>query len=229
MSTFKFFLRKVITQISRNIRGGLHGVPKDSYIEKRTLIRKVIFHGHNHIGKNSTVFSTELGFGSGISRDSFFQQCKVGKYVCMGPDVKMIIGEHPTKKFVSIHPAFYSKRAQMGFTYVDTNKFEEYRYADQNEHLLIIGNDVWVGSYVRIMEGITIGDGAVIAAGAVVTKDVPPYAVVGGVPARVIKYRFNEEIINKLLEIKWWDKDQEWLKENVELFENVERLLDYSK
>lgn len=70
---------------------------------------------------------------------------------------------------------------------------------------VIIGNDVWLGSACKIMSGVTIGDGAVVAANALVTKDVPAYAIVGGVPAKVIDYRFNEEIRKKLLEIKWWD------------------------
>lgn len=82
----------------------------------------------------------------------------------------------------------------------------------------IIGNDVWIGNNVTILSGVHVGDGAIVAAGAVVTKDVPPYAVVGGVPAHVIKYRFDEDIIRKLLKIKWWDKDTEWLEVHKDIF-----------
>ena len=71
---------------------------------------------------------------------------------------------------------------------------------------VVIGNDVWVGQHAIVVAGVrTIGDGSVIGAGSVVTKDVPPYAIVGGVPARIIRYRFEEEVIEKLLQIKWWD------------------------
>ena len=70
-----------------------------------------------------------------------------------------------------------------------------------------IGNDVWIGDRTVIMSGVKIGDGAIVAAGAVVTKDVPPYAVVGGVPARVIKYRFDEATIRRLLDLQWWKYD----------------------
>jgi len=71
----------------------------------------------------------------------------------------------------------------------------------------VIGNDVWIGSLVVIKSGVTIGDGAIIGANSIVTKDVPPYAIVGGVPAKIIKYRFSEDIIEKLLDLKWWDCD----------------------
>ncbi len=90
----------------------------------------------------------------------------------------------------------------------------------------IIGNDVWIGSNVLIIGGIKIGDGAIVAAGAVVTKDVPPYAIVGGIPARIIRFRFDKEQINKLLELKWWNKDDDWLIKNNYLFCNVEMFFE---
>jgi len=77
---------------------------------------------------------------------------------------------------------------------------------------VVIGNDVWVGYDSLILSGVTIGDGAVIAARAVVTKDVPPYAIVGGNPAKIIRYRFSDDIITRLLKTKWW----EWDKDKVE-------------
>ena len=80
---------------------------------------------------------------------------------------------------------------------------------------IIIGNDVWVAFGATILSGVKIGDGAVVAAGSVVTKDIPPYAIVGGVPAKVIKYRFDDEIIKSLQDIKWWDWDQETIKKRV--------------
>ena len=82
-----------------------------------------------------------------------------------------------------------------------------------------IGNDVWIGSNATVLGGITVGDGAVVAAGAVVTKDVPPYAIVGGIPAKVIRYRFEPEKIKKLLEIQWWNWDDETIIKNKPLFE----------
>lgn len=82
---------------------------------------------------------------------------------------------------------------------------------------IVIGNDVWIGAYVSILPGVRIGDGAVIAAGAVVTGDVEPYAIVGGVPAKTIRYRFDEQMIKKLLEVKWWEWSVEEVEKNIEL------------
>lgn len=89
-----------------------------------------------------------------------------------------------------------------------------------------IGNDVWMGNGVTIVQGVTIGDGAVLAAGAVVVKDVPPYAIVGGVPAKVIRYRFSPEIIEKLLRLKWWNKEDAWIREHRGLFSGDLRIED---
>lgn len=82
-----------------------------------------------------------------------------------------------------------------------------------------IGDDVWVGAGSIIMAGVTIGDGAIIAVGSVVTKDVPPYAIVGGVPAKILRYRFDEGVRKALLKLKWWNLPEEVLKQNIELFQ----------
>lgn len=84
-----------------------------------------------------------------------------------------------------------------------------------NKGNIVIGNDVWIGYEAVIMAGVTVGDGAIIGTRAVVTKDVPPYAIVGGVPARLIRKRFSENVINTLLEIKWWDWPGEKIKRNL--------------
>ena len=84
-----------------------------------------------------------------------------------------------------------------------------------NKGDIVIGNDVWIGYEAVVMQGVTIGDGAIIGARAVVTKDIPPYTIVGGVPAKPIRKRFSDEIISRLLEIKWWDWPDEKIKRNI--------------
>ena len=82
---------------------------------------------------------------------------------------------------------------------------------------ILIGNDVWIGTNVTIMSGVNVGHGSIIAAGSHVVKDVPPYAIIGGNPAKLIKYRFTEDVINTLLNIQWWDWPLEKIKENADL------------
>lgn len=82
----------------------------------------------------------------------------------------------------------------------------------------VIGNDVWIGCNSTILRGVTVGDGAVVGANSLVTKDVPPYAIVVGSPAKVLKYRFDKDIIEALLELKWWDTPIAVIKSNIELF-----------
>lgn len=95
-----------------------------------------------------------------------------------------------------------------------------------NKGDIIVGNDVWIGYEAVIMAGVTIGDGAIIGARAVVTKDVPPYAIVGGVPAKFIKKRFDDQTIAKLQKLKWWDKDESWIKSHIDdiRFGNIDKL-----
>lgn len=91
----------------------------------------------------------------------------------------------------------------------------------------MIGSDCWIGYDVKVVQGVKIGDGAMVLTGAVVTKDVPPYAIVGGVPAKVMKYRFDEETINFLLECKWWNNKIEWFSKNWLYLSNIEKLKNY--
>ena len=89
----------------------------------------------------------------------------------------------------------------------------------------IIGNDVWIGLNVIIMRGVVIGDGAVVAAGSIVTSNVEPYSIVAGIPAKHIRFRFSDYQIRKLKEIKWWDWEENKIKENVELFYSIDAFI----
>jgi hypothetical protein len=112
--------------------------------------------------------------------------------------------QHPVN-WLSICPLQYISNFA-GWAHLTGKKVSSKPFA-QGVGMTEIGNDVWIGDRVVIMSGVKIGDGAIVAAGAVVTKDVPPYAIVGGVPARVIKYRFDEKTIHRLLDLQWWRYD----------------------
>lgn len=165
-----------------------------------------------NVNANVKVFKSRIGAYSYVGGKSRIINANIGKFCSIAGESSIGMGTHTLNK-LSTCPIFTEKHNGTGHSWCDAssdNPFKEIR----------IGNDVWVGKRVMVMGGITIGDGAVIAAGAVVTKDVPPYAVVGGVPARVIKYRFSEEIIQKLTDLKWWDLPEEVLREKIQYFQS---------
>ena len=133
---------------------------------------------------------------------------------------------HPVSyPFVSTSPMFYSTLKQCGSNFATKNLFQECVMADAKEHsAIVIGNDCCIISNVTFIYRVTVGDGAVVLAGAVVTRDVPPYAIVAGVPAKVIKYRFSEKDIEWLLNKKWWNRDADWIRKNWQAFNDMDKL-----
>jgi len=125
----------------------------------------------------------------------------IGNFCSIANNVNIYLGGNHRTDWVSTYP----------FGHINKHVFNEYN-GDGHPHTkgnVIIGNDVWIGANVTIMSGVTIGDGAVIANNSHVVKNVEPYSIVGGNPAKLIKYRFTQEQIEKLLEIKWWYWDDD--------------------
>lgn len=188
--------------------------------------KETVFEGKNYIYRNVELAKCRLGYATYIAKNTKLHNVLIGRYSCIGQNVNIVEGQHPTKQFVSISPIFYSADNNVaGDSYVAENMFEEYRFT-KNGYTVEIGNDVWIGSNVSIMEGVTIADGTIIAAGANVVKDTEPYSIVGGNPACVIKYRFSKEEIDFLLDFRWWDKSKEWIKENAKYFCDIHKFMN---
>lgn len=154
------------------------------------------------------VNNSEIDTFSYVGYNSIIQNTTIGKFCSIANDVKIGLGNHPLEYFTT-SPLFYTKVNPFNFKLIDNlNRFQEYIPVN-------IGHDVWIGANAIILDGISVGNGAVIAAGSVVTKDVPSYAIVGGVPAKIIKYRFTQNKIDKLLESKWWEYSIEEIKSQI--------------
>jgi len=138
--------------------------------------------------------------------------CNIGKFCSIAGDSKIGMGSH-SLNHISTSSVFTASKNGTSVMWTRKQSFEEYKR-------VTIGHDVWIGQNVLIVGGVSIGTGAVIGAGAVVTKNVEPYCVVGGVPARVIKKRFPDFVIEKLLQSEWWLLDDKILKDNIELFQH---------
>lgn len=177
------------------------------------------FSVYNTIYDNVDLDEVDLGDFTYIAGNTKILKTNIGKFSSIGPSCKIGLGKHPSDTFVSTHPMFFSPLKQTQMTFADKDYFSEFEN-------ITIGNDVWIGANVIVLDGVTIADGVIIAAGSVVTKDIPPYAISGGVPAKVIKYRFKEKDISKLIELKWWDMDAEYLKANFKRFHNIEDFLE---
>lgn len=162
----------------------LHGCKLGRYTEigERVLLRDVTVGDFSYFERN----------GEAIYAD-------IGRFCSIASNVRLNALEHPMER-VSMHKMTYRPNEYFRFMTLDSG-FRERRH----EKRVTIGNDVWIGHGAVVMPGITIGHGAVIGANAVVTKDVIPYEIVGGVPARRLRMRFQEEVIQALLDMAWWN------------------------
>lgn len=173
------------------------------------IVSKTILEDYAGIGRNSTVEKSYFARHSYIGYNAIVENTEVGKFSSLSWNTTISAAHHP-KEYLSQHEFLYEKRHGIV-------KKELY---DPHHKKVVIGNDVWIGANAIVMPGITISDGAIVGAGAVVTKDVPAYAIVAGIPAKIIKYRFGITTIKELLKIKWWNLPDDFIIENIDLFSN---------
>lgn len=194
--------------------------PNCKFYKGTELINSVLG-GNNVLFNNVLVINSTIGAHTYIQKASSIVNANIGKFCSIAAGVSIGPGVHKLDS-VSTHPAFYLKNTPLTKTYCRQDEFASSKQT-------VIGHDVWIGERAIILDGVTIGTGAVIAAGAVVTKSVEPYSIVGGVPAKVLKTRFNSVEIELALKSKWWDKDEQWLQQNYKSFDNIsdfKRLID---
>ena len=193
----------------------LHGIVR--FEKSADISLDSIFEGCNSIGENS-VFSGKMGFGSYMC-GGCHMDAVIGRFTSIGAEVRTSRGTHPvTYPFATSSPFFFSLRKQSMGTFASKQCFDEILPIPR------IGNDCWICDRVLIVGGVHVGDGAVVLPGAVVTADVPPYAVVGGVPASIKKYRYSDDTVKWLLSVKWWDKPLDWLQSHSEGLCDISKL-----
>lgn len=221
-------LKHTLSKLIKKIRATWISYKKDVLFKAGCNIGlSSTFEGKNVLHNNVIFQDSSIGFGSFIGPDCIIFGTNIGKYCSIASGMKIISGTHPSSTFVSTHPAFYSLLKQAGFTYVTNQMFDEIKYSDEEtRRYATIGNDVWIGADVKILGGVTVGNGAIIGANSLVTTNIEPYAVVGGTPAKVIRYRFTKEQIEFLTNFQWWNKSEKWLRDNSDYFKDIELLFD---
>lgn len=181
--------------------------------------------GCNKIHEYTNVMNSQIGWGTFIGTHCSLPNSIIGRFCSIGHNIRVIYTTHPSRKFVSTSPSFYSTLKQNGLSFVERNCFDEQLRCESGRYVEV-GNDVWIGNDVILLGGVIIGDGAIIAAGSVVTHSVPPYSIYGGVPAKQIRMRFANEEVDFLKDLKWWNNTEEWMRENAEKFCDIDELMN---
>ncbi len=199
----------------------------DTKVWKNVYLKNVITNGRVSIGDNSRIEDSIFLDSVNLQRNAMIYGCSLGRYTYTGRN--FVAWHSKIGSFCSISwnvslgggEHDYHRVTSSAFLYSDIFDLRgDHKGYNRFTKECEIGNDVWIGCNVVVCRGVKIGNGAVIAAGAVVTKDVEPYTIVGGVPAKLIKKRYDNDICERMKKIKWWDLPSNVIKDNYDLFDS---------
>lgn len=209
------------SKIDKSVKLYRDVIVRESEIEKNCTIgdySKVecsFFEDSIRIDRNNYIHDIKMGRHSYTGSNTKIISAEIGRFAAISWNVTIGGGEHDYTKITN-HSFLYDNFSHLRPEGIEPtyNRFQK---------ACCIGNDVWIGNAAIVLRGVTVGDGAVIAAGAVVTKDIPPYAIVAGCPAKIIKYRFEDKKIQELLELKWWNWSDEQIRDSYKFFTGDEK------
>ena len=186
-------------------------------IRSASLSKNVHFEKGVTVETGSHVQADKIGKYTYINKYCLIEKnTTIGRFCSVAYNVKIGLGSHPVD-WVSTHQFAYDPK----YKFVNESR----QFENKESTKTVIGNDVWIGANAIILAGVNVGDGAIIGANSLVTEDVEPYAVVHGTPAKFSRYRFEKPTIEDLLNIKWWNWDDEKIKENTDLFNDPTKLI----
>ncbi|HEV2559222.1 MAG TPA: chloramphenicol acetyltransferase [Microvirga sp.] len=191
-------------------------------IDPTARVRDCTLGRYTEVGARTILLETVLGDYSYIVHDGEVAYTSVGKFCSIASHVRINPGNHPMQRASQAHFSYRASR------YWEGEEDEEAFFDWRRQARVAIGHDVWIGHGVVVLPGRSIGTGAVVGAGAIVTRDVEPYTIVAGNPARVIRRRFSQEVASRLVALAWWDWDHERLRRALADFRSlpVEDFLD---
>jgi phosphonate metabolism protein (transferase hexapeptide repeat family) len=195
--------------------------PETANIDPGASVTDSTIGAYTDIGPGWSVIDSTLGDYSYLAgSDGVVIYTSIGRFCSIASHVAINPGDHPMTRVTQHHCTY--RRRRYGFGHEDDREVFEWR----RRRSCRIGHDVWIGHGAKIMAGVTVGTGAVVGAGAVVTRDVLPYEVVAGVPARPLRMRFPDEVVDRLRRIAWWNWDRATLEERFADFYDLDRFIE---
>ncbi|TVR72799.1 MAG: acetyltransferase [Sphaerobacteraceae bacterium] len=189
-------------------------------IDPTAHLRDSTIGGWTWIGPGTSIIECEIGDYSYLVTGCTAIYSTIGKFCSIASGTHINPGNHPTWRVTQNHMTY----RRVSYRFAETDDAEIFAWRRANA--VTIGHDVWIGTNAIILPGVSVGTGAVVAAGAVVSKDVEPYAIVGGVPAKPIRERFPAKVAEKLQEIAWWDWSREELEARIVDFNNLDSFIE---